>query len=193
MSLNITYIVNATYIKDNTIVDENVDEKYIRIAIQDAQNYKLKYLIGSGFYNEIIGQIQNNTLTTNNTTLLNSYVLPYLVEETLVNLLPYTLDKVSNRNVGVKDSEKTTAIDYNRMEKMSREQESKAGIRAKELRDYIYANPTLFPTFFSQGTGSDVIQPQKDNFEMGIFTGRTYLNVPRILQHEYPQIYGCPE
>ena len=184
------YFIPASYIKENTIVDENVDEKYINIAIQETQDYKLKYLIGSGMFNELKTQIQNSTLTSNNTTLLDSYVIPYIVEQTLVQLMPYLLDKLSNRNLGVKDSENVSAVDFNRMEKIANEQESKAEIRAKELGAYIFANPTLYPTYFSQGTTSDTIWPKQDTFTSAIYTGNRNRNVPRVEILKYPAYYG---
>ncbi len=55
------FFISTQYVKENTIVDENVDEKYIRVAIQNAQKNQLIYIIGSGLYNEIAGQIQNNS------------------------------------------------------------------------------------------------------------------------------------
>ncbi len=106
------FFISSQYVKENSIVDENVDEKYIRVAIQNAQKNQLIYIIGSGLYNEIAGQIQNNTLTALNLTLLNDYIVPCLTNYTLVELSPYMLYKLSNRNVGVKDAERVTATEF---------------------------------------------------------------------------------
>lgn len=187
----ITYFVPASYIKEHTVVDENVDEKYIKIAIQNAQNYKLKYLIGSGMYAEIKTQIDGNSLTAINTTLLNDYIVPYLVEQTLVELLPFTLDKISNRNVGTKDSEKTVSASSQRMEQIANEQETRAEMRANEMRLYILQNSASFPTYYNQGSGVDTIWPKTEVFSIGIYTGQSNRAVPRIEKLKYPAIYGA--
>ena len=68
-------LLTATYVKDYTFVDPNVDEKYIRIAIEEAQKIHIRNYIGNGLYNEIISQVETGTLTTLNTTLLNDYII----------------------------------------------------------------------------------------------------------------------
>ena len=71
-------LLTATYIKDYTFVDPNVDEKYLRISIEEAQKIHIRNYIGSGLYDEIINQVSTNTLSASNTTLLDNYIIPAL-------------------------------------------------------------------------------------------------------------------
>lgn len=189
-----TFFISVQYVKENSIVDENVDEKYIRIAIQKAQKNFILYFIGTGLYNEIASQIQANTLSGLNTTLLDSYIAPCLLSYTLVELSPFLLYKMSNRNLGVKDADKMTATDWATMDKVMERFENDAQIEAKKLKDYLLENQTQYPLYFNPGTGIDVIYPKSDTFEQGIWLGgRNNKYISRIDRAEYPGTYGCEE
>ena len=92
-------LLTATYIKDYTFVDPNVDEKYIRISIEEAQKIHIRNYIGSGLYNEIITQVQSGSLTALNTTLLDDYIIPALKWWTMVEAAPFLTYKVTNKNI----------------------------------------------------------------------------------------------
>lgn len=188
-----TFFISVQYVKENSIVDENVDEKYIRIAIQKAQKNFILYFIGTGLYNEIASQIQANTLSGLNTTLLDSYIAPCLLSYTLVELSPFLLYKMSNRNLGVKDADKMTATDWATMDKVMERFENDAQLEAKKLRDYLLENQTQYPLYYSPGTGIDIIYPKQDTFEQSIWLGGRNKNVSRIDRAEYPGTYGCEE
>lgn len=189
-----TFFISVQYVKENSIVDENVDEKYIRIAIQKAQKNFILYFIGTGLYNEIASQIQANTLSGLNTTLLDSYIAPCLLSYTLVELSPFLLYKMSNRNLGVKEADKVTASDWATMDKVMERFENDAQLEAKKLKDYLLENQTQYPLYFNPGTGIDVIYPKSDTFEQGIWLGgRNNKYISRIDRAEYPGTYGCEE
>jgi len=167
-----TYFISSEYVKNNSVIDGNVDEKYIKIAIQRAQRNQLIYIIGSGIYNEIAGQIQAGTLTANNTTLLDDYIAPCLLAYTLVEVSPYMLYKLSNRNVGVKDAERVTATEFNRLDDIMKRFENDAELDANRLIKYILANQTLYPLYNNAGSSEDTINPRAETFECDIYTGK---------------------
>lgn len=187
------YFISVQYVKDNSIIDENVDEKYINIAIQRAQTNTLVYLIGTGLYNEIAGQITNGTLTALNTTLLDTYIAPALLSYTLIELTPYMLYKFSNRNVGVKDADKMSAVDYARMDDLMKRFEADAELSYKRLRMYVNANLSSYPLWSNSGSSYDTIYPRKETFTCDIFLGNKNKNIDRVERLKYPFYYGTEE
>lgn len=185
------FFISTQYVKENTIVDENVDEKYIRVAIQNAQRNQLIYIIGSGLYNEIAGQIQNNNLTALNLTLLNDYIVPCLTNYTLVELSPYLLYKLSNRNVGVKDAERVTATEFARLDDIMKKFENDAEMSSDRLQKYLLTYESSYPLWNNPGSTIDTIYPRRDSFYCGIYTGRRNNNVPLAERIENPRTYGC--
>jgi len=49
----IELFINSEYIKELTFVDENVDEKYLKLAIYEAQNVRIKDVLGTALYNTL--------------------------------------------------------------------------------------------------------------------------------------------
>jgi hypothetical protein len=185
------FFISSQYVKENSIVDENVDEKYIKVAIQNAQRNQLIYIIGSGLYNEIAGQIQNNTLTALNITLLNDYIVPCLLNYTLVELSPYLLYKLSNRNVGVKDAERVSATEFNRLDDIMKKFEFDAELSADRMRRYLITYEPQYPLWTNPGSTVDTIYPRRDSFYCGIYTGKRFNYVSLKDRIEYPGTYGC--
>ena len=45
---NFVYFISTTYLKDNTPLNENVDDKLLKSAIKEAQEIYVRDVIGSG-------------------------------------------------------------------------------------------------------------------------------------------------
>lgn len=174
-----TFFIDAAYVKLNTVVDENIDQKYISIAIQDAQKNKLMYLIGSGLYNEIAGQLPGS-LSANNATLLNNYIAPLLLKLTMVELLPHLNYKLSNRNVSTKESDSTSPVSWTQIDHLIKKYESDAHMAWTRMRDYLDQNDTLYPLWSNPGSQIDTIFPQHNTFDAGIFLGQNIDDCERI-------------
>src|SRR3990167_6819091 len=69
-------MIHPNEIKANAFVDENVDDKYIRNSIVIAMNLHMMPFLGSGLFDEIKGQIENETITAANQSLLSDYIQP---------------------------------------------------------------------------------------------------------------------
>lgn len=164
-------LVTPAYIKDYTFVDTNVDEKYLRLSIEEAQKIHIRQYIGSGLYDEIIGQVENDTLTALNTTLLDSYLIPSLKWWTLVEAAPYLTYKVTNKNIVRKNSDNSTGIDYNELDQFMNMVVDKAQYHTARMIAYLCENDTDYPLYINPGTGVDTIYPKRSAYDCGIYLG----------------------
>lgn len=165
-------LLTATYIKDYTFVDPNVDEKYIRISIEEAQKIHIRNYIGSGLYNEIISQVQSGSLTALNTTLLDDYIIPALKWWTMVEAAPFITYKVTNKNIVRKNSDNNTGVDYSELNQFMNLVTDKAQYHTNRLIDYLVQNASSYPLYNNPGSGFDTIVPQLYAYDNGIFLGR---------------------
>lgn len=165
-------LLTATYIKDYTFVDPNVDEKYIRISIEEAQKIHIRNYIGSGLYNEIISQVQSGSLTALNTTLLDDYIIPALKWWTMVEAAPFLTYKVTNKNIVRKNSENSTGVDFTELYKFMVMVTDKAQYHTRRLIDYLLQNASSYPLYDNPGSGFDTIYPQSYSYDQGIYMGR---------------------
>ena len=61
--MSIVNLISTKTLRDEYMIDENLDEKYYLPLIKKAQDFIIKPLLGEDFYNLIINQVINNNLT----------------------------------------------------------------------------------------------------------------------------------
>jgi hypothetical protein len=70
------YFVSTTYIKDATIVANNVDDKILTPAIKSAADAYVRNIIGIFFYNILFNKFNNQTLNSDEINLVQNYIKP---------------------------------------------------------------------------------------------------------------------
>ena len=166
---NFVYLISTTYLKDNSPINENVDDKLLKSAIKESQEIYIRDIIGSGLYNQIQTQAFNGTLSANNTTLLDTYIAPCLKYYTLTeSMLPMTF-KMLNKSVASRNSDNANPVSIEEMTMIERRYRDKAEYYANRLRDYLLANTNIYPLFLNSGSTSDTIFPQDIQFFGGIY------------------------
>lgn len=99
--------VSTQYIKENSITPEYLDDKYLTFAIQDAQNIELQNVLGSPLYEEVVNYERDYlasgvTMPTEYSTLINSYIKPFLVNIIIYRALDSIWAKSMNTSVVIK-------------------------------------------------------------------------------------------
>jgi hypothetical protein len=160
---DITFI-NTQYIKTNTSMNINVDDKYLIPAIQTAQEKYIKGSLGSGLYNELRYQISAHTLTTLNRTLLETYIQPALCWYTIANSLPLLHFKVDAKGVGRMTSENENPVDRSDLIYLQETFMNDAETFNQQLINYLKQNQTSFPLYINPGSGLDTVHPKRDGY-----------------------------
>ena len=159
--------INPTSIKNTSFVDENVDEKYIRVAIERAQYRYIRPIIGSGIYDELQTQINAGTLTALNTTLLTTYIQPAMGWWTLKELVYPMLYKFQNKNIAKKTSDNSNPIDLDEAVQLRNEFQNQAEELTESIRLYLLENDTDYPLYDNPGTAIDTVHPRSNTFSAG--------------------------
>ena len=154
--MNFVYLIGTSYLKENTPLNENLDDKLLKSAIKEAQEIYIRDIIGS-------------TLTALNSTLLNNYVAPCLKYYTLVeSMLPLTF-KFLNKSVATRTAEFAQPIGTSELSLIEQRYRDKAEYYADRLRNYLKENTTDYPLYLNPGTGFDVIRPSNTAFLGGMY------------------------
>jgi hypothetical protein len=168
---NFVYFISTSYLKDNSAINENVDDKLLKSAIKEAQEIYIRDIIGSGLYDELQTQAFAGTLTANNTKLLDSYIAPCLKYYTITeSMLPMTF-KLMNKSVATRQAENATAITIDELTLIEQRFRDKAEYYANRLRDYLRENTNTYPLFLNPGNGFDTIRPKNTAFYGGFYLG----------------------
>lgn len=149
------------FIKKTTVVDVNVDAKYIGIAIIEAQELYLRPSLGTALYNKINTDL--GSLTGVYDTLFHDYILDVLKNYTLFLLAPNIVMKWRNTSIGINSGENFTPIDLNDIGKIQKQVLPKAETYLKRMNDYLIANSNDFPELYAN-TAFDQKNPNNQSF-----------------------------
>lgn len=168
---NFVYFISTSYLKNDSVINENVDDKLLKSAIKEAQEIYIRDIIGSGLYDELQTQAFAGTLTANNTTLLDSYIAPCLKYYTITeSMLPMTF-KMMNKSVAAREAENARAVSIDELTMIEKRFRDKAEYYANRLRDYLRENTNTYPLFLNPGSGFDTIRPKNTSFYGGFYLG----------------------
>lgn len=167
----IALMVSEQFIKDTTIIDENVDMKLLRDNIELCQEKYILPLLGTALYNQISNQILAGSVDANNTTLLDSYIqkaLKWWVQYEGVDVLTY---KFTNKSIVKKNSDNSQPIDMEEVRRLMEKWRTNAEMYSQRLTDYLIANSTTFTLYTNAGSTSDTIWPKKNSYTTSIWLG----------------------
>lgn len=166
------YFIGATFIKDYTFIDENVDDKYLMVAIKEAQEIYLREYLGSGLYDQLVTQVLASSVTALNTTLLDTYIAPALKYWSIYEAAPFLKFKFTNKDIVSKNSDNSSGTGLQDLEKVLKWIEDKARYYTDRMVKYLIENQTDYPLYINPGNGVDTIYPNKEGFDSDIYLGR---------------------
>lgn len=166
--------ISPTKIKQEAFVDENVDEKYLSDTILYCQELYTKEVIGTGLYDQIKSQIEGGTLSSNNTTLLNSYLQPALKWWVIYEVMDMLYVKLTNKGVLIKKSDNSETVSSDYIIRLKDKFRNLAERWDQKTRLYLIENSSTFTLFNNPGTGADIIHPKNMVYDTGWYLGGTY-------------------
>lgn len=140
---NVLFISEKT-IKENSLVSNNVDGKYIQNAIKTAQDLSLQPIIGSKMFKRLAQMIQDDALTEEYRNLLVDYIQPILVNSVMSDLVLQLTYKF--RNMGTVQTTDTNLMlpSLKDLQYIREDYNLKAQFYMNRLSDYLEANCTKF-------------------------------------------------
>lgn len=160
-------MIHPNEIKANNFADENVDDKIIRNSIVLAQNLHILPILGTGLFDQIKDQIEADTLSANNQSLLSDYIQPALEWWAMYELVDPLTYKITNKSIMKKSSENSNPISADEVGNLKNKFKNIAEERTQRLISYLCENSDTYTLYDNPGTGSDIIQPRKFAFETG--------------------------
>ena len=151
-----TLFISETKLKSFTDINNNVDDELIKNAVRESQDIEIQRILGTKLYKALIDGIINNTLTGDETTLLNDYVADALTYWAYYYCLDSIYMKPRNngliRSTGGENSEAADLTLYDRKRKTV---QSKADWYAELLATYLVENKDLFPELSEITNGAE--------------------------------------
>lgn len=174
--------IDTTYLKENSVIENNVEDKVLLVQIQKSQDIDILQIIGTGLQNELMQKVYDkikydegvtgytDTITgTLYQTLLEDYIQPAQVEWAVWRAIPYIQNKLENSGLVNKFGENSNSVDFKRELYLRDDVKQTAEVYSNKLKNFLCENQNFFTLFANPGTGKDVVRPNFE-YESGIFT-----------------------
>jgi len=167
--MSIGLFVSETYIKKNTVIDENVDMHLLLPTIWMAQERHIQEIIGGSLYRKIQADIVASTLAGDYLTLVNSYLAPALGWWVMYEADITLLYKYRNKNVSTKTSENSAPVDFTQHKYLREHNKDQAEWWSQRAIDYLCEYSNLFPEYTDNQY--DEISPRSTKYSSTVFLG----------------------
>ena len=164
------YFITETYVKEQSIINENVETNIINRSIIDAQTIHLQNILGSNLYQKLQDLVSSGDIEDSENaaykSLLDDYIVQTLVQWTMVEALPYIRYKVMNKSVSGQGSDNSNPVDSADLKFFQQSLRDKAEFYSQRLSDHIVCNVTDYPEY-TTGTSEDMA-PDTENYFSGM-------------------------
>ena len=137
------------------------------------QDIYIQSILGTSLYNQLKTEIQNNTVSALNQTLLNDYLQTAIKYYCMAELTTPLTYKFMNKSVVVKNSENSTTATPEQLSQIKNYYLNHAEWYAKRIVKYLQENQSQYPLWLNGNTTIDAIQPRTNTYNTGMFLGNT--------------------
>jgi hypothetical protein len=155
-------IVSPAFVKENTVLNYNVDDGYLKPLIDSTQNTFVRPILGSALFDEIQTQIQAGTVTALNETLIKEYLRDALKWEVCHKYTRIGTYKLNNKGAGTHSGDNFSALSQQELVTAKSIFKDSADFYRRKLKLYLKANATDYPLYNTPPTGDDVVYPEVD-------------------------------
>lgn len=167
MATNKVLFLSVDYLRDNTVINGNVDSEILEPFILLAQNVHIETIVGTKLYNDLISEIIADSLTVDNQTLLDDYLQPALLQWSLYEALPFINYKLTNKAVSTKNSDNSDAVELDELHYLRTTVKDVAEYMSERATKFLKTNETTYPLYLLNSE-CDEIKPNKTNYFSGI-------------------------
>jgi len=147
----------------NTFLNGNVDPDTYTQYIFQAQQVHIQNYLGTKLYNKINDGIVAGTLASPYTTLLSDYIKMMVIHWTMVEFLPYSSIKITEKGVFKHNSENSTTVDKAEIDSLIAKSMDTAQSYTNRFIDFMTFNQQLFPEY-NLNSNADVYPDKDTNF-----------------------------
>lgn len=146
-TMNNILLISEKTIKENSLVSNNVDGKYIQNAIRSAQDISLQPIIGQKLFERLCEGVAEDNLTELETELISTYIQPVLLNAVMSDLILQLTYKF--RNLGAVQTVDTNVIipSLTDLEYIRNDYSMKCTFYQNRLSDFLEANCTKFSQY----------------------------------------------
>ncbi len=168
MATNITYFIDAQTLTEFGFTQSNVNSKVLQASIIRCQDRFIEPILGSPLYEEIEAAIVAETLTADQTTLLDKYIRPLLTALVEVRVARRVTQQIRNKTAGRGSDETIQASDNDQLNDLTNDINKDIHFYERKLIGYLKDNEDIFPAYKEcRNNFEDVTQVRKVSYNIG--------------------------
>lgn len=160
-------LLSEKTLKEDSLINDNVDSMYIYPAIQVAQEQGLQQVIGTLLYKRICQYVDEGNVPADYRILLDDYITPYLEYKVMADIQIPLSYKFRNLGVNQTTDERTYSQSLRDTQYLIEYYDNKAKFYSNRLFEYLKANHKLFPDFMKKDSCDD-LQANKMSYKTNI-------------------------
>lgn len=165
----VVYFISTEYLRQNTPIEQNVDDDKITPFITQAEQTYLQQSIGETGLNALKNGIINNTLTQDETDLIRNYIQPLVAQYTFYLALPFIAFKATNKSLSKESSEYSTPVDLEELKYIRNNVKDVAEFYQRRLVKYLLDYPSSF-TWYANPAPKDNLRKTIQSYFNGVYT-----------------------
>lgn len=165
-------LISLKFIKANSVIDNNVEDKLIQSTIWYCQKQYVEKLLGTVLYNAIIDEVEANAGTIPTalySTLIDEYVADMLLKYVMFEVQVPLTYKMRNKSVGKNTDPNQQPVDYVQHRYLKDFYKDKAEYFATRTYDYLCYNSEDYPLWEDCSDGG--VDARKLDPTVSVFLG----------------------
>lgn len=164
--------ISPQYVKDNTIVEENVNENLLDPVIEQVQEMIIHAYLGTDLYEAIQTEIENGTLSNNSNRekLVNSYIVPILLNGVVDQIIPTLNYKFANTGILKQSDDNSENATKDELEYLRGTYRTVMNTYIERMINFIADNSGDFDEYYT--TDWEDVNPTDPTTASGLYVGR---------------------
>jgi hypothetical protein len=169
------FFIDEQSLKDNSLINENVDVKMISPTIRLVQDVYLYKILGSSLYTDLQNKIVAKSLNPDELFLMQGYIAPVMIWGIMVQA-PMTITyKYSNKGVQTMNSDNSNPASLAELQALQSQARVNYDLYVERLVKYLIAYQNLFPTY-RQITALNDVYPATTGYKSRLALGNMPYN-----------------
>jgi hypothetical protein len=155
------YFVTENYLKTKTPITANIDVNAITPFISTQSDMRVQPILGTYFYQYILGKYNAQTLTPNEEVLVG-YIQPVVAWRSAEDAVFGLSYQLKNKGLQTQNGDYSNSVSQSEISFSMEHYGQKASFYEARLYEYLKDNKDLFPEFTSVNNKDSDIKPSKD-------------------------------
>lgn len=164
----VVYFISTDYLRQNTPIEDNVDNDKLVPYIVQAQDTYVQQTIGETGYDALKSGITGNTLTPQEQTFMRNYVMPLTAQYAFYLAMPFIAFKATNKSLSKESSEYSQPVELEELKFLRSNVKDVAEFYQRRMVKWLLDHPGTF-WWFDHPNALDNLPKTPQSYFGGIY------------------------